>query len=103
MSWVGGCQLHRRLVARVCSDASGAGLERAHLVVVLLSADFLASDYAYGVELTRALELHRGRRLTLVPVVVRNCAWRTLPLRALQALPDGARPIDSWPRREDAL
>jgi hypothetical protein len=78
-------------------------LESADIVVALISADFVASDYAYGRELQRALELHHLRDLVLVPVIARDCLWQNLPIGALQALPDGARPITSWPDQDAAF
>jgi hypothetical protein len=84
-------------------DSIKAKLESADLVVVLVSADFLASSYAYGVELARAMELHRSGTLRLVPVIVRNCRWQRLPLATLHVLPQDGRPIDAWDRRDDAF
>jgi hypothetical protein len=77
-------------------DEISTQLESADLVVALLSADFVASDYAYSRELRRAFELHQLRELVLVPVIARACLWQNLPIGALQALPDGALPITSW-------
>jgi TIR domain/Putative peptidoglycan binding domain len=77
-------------------DEISARLESADIVIALISADFVASEYAYGRELRRALELHRLGELVLVPVIARACHWQNLPIGALQALPDGARPITSW-------
>jgi hypothetical protein len=68
-------------------------LESADIVLALISADFIASEYAYGRELTRALELHRQHRLALVPVIARPCHWKPLPIAELQLLPGEARPI----------
>jgi hypothetical protein len=83
-------------------DEISTQLESADIVVALVSADFVASDYAYGRELRRALELHHLRDLVLVPVIARDCLWQNLPIGALQALPDGARPITSWSDQDAA-
>jgi hypothetical protein len=77
-------------------DEISAQLESADIVVALISADFVASEYAYGREVRRALELHRSGELALLPVIARDYLWQNLPIAALQALPDGARPITSW-------
>jgi hypothetical protein len=77
-------------------------LESADLVIVLVSADFIASDYAIKNELRRAMELHDLGRLLVVPVIVRNCVWQKLPLGRLQALPEHGLPISQWPDRDDA-
>ena len=69
----------------------------------MISADFLASSYAYGRELRRALDLHDQERLRLVPVIGRNCKWQNLPFARLQVLPEGAVAISSWQNRDDAF
>ena len=77
-------------------------LESSHLVLVIVTADFVASDYAYGQELNRALELHDTGLLRLIPVIARNCLWQNLPLARIQVLPEGAVPISRWQDRDDA-
>jgi TIR domain/Putative peptidoglycan binding domain len=79
-----------------------ARLSSSNIVLVLVSADFLASSYAYGKELRRALELHDSGVLTVVPVILRPSLWRNLPIGRLQALPQDARPISTWEDRDSA-
>jgi hypothetical protein len=78
-------------------------LESSDLVLVMISADFLASNYAYGRELRVALNLHDQEQLRLLPVIGRNCKWQNLPFARLQTLPEGAVPISSWQNRDDAF
>jgi hypothetical protein len=93
----------RDLVAGADWDSEIRGrLERSDLVIALVSAAFLASSYAYGVEFAAALELHRCGRVRLVPVIVRNCYWQNLPLARLNVLPDAGRPVTGWANRDDA-
>lgn len=83
-------------------DAIASRLEDADIVVVVISSDFVSSEYAYGKELGRALELHDRGQLRVVPVIARNCRWQNLPIGSLQALPESGRPIVSWTNRDDA-
>ena len=83
-------------------DEIASRLEHADIVVVLVSADFVASEYAYGKELRRALELHDRGDLRLVPVIARNCRWQKLPIGRLQVLPEGGTPIAAWVNLDDA-
>jgi hypothetical protein len=46
-------------------------LEQASLILLLVSADFLASDYCYEVEMQRALALHEAGRARVIPIAVR--------------------------------
>ena len=78
-------------------------LESSHLIVVLISADFLASEYAYKKELSVALERHDQGKARLIPIIARNCVWKHLPFARLQVLPHGGKPISTWPDQDDAF
>ena len=77
-------------------------LESADIVLVLVSPDFLASEYAYGREMSRAQERHMSGEAIIVPIILRPSDWQHGPLAALQALPSDGRPISSWPNRDEA-
>jgi hypothetical protein len=79
-----------------------AHLDQAQVVILLLSPDFLESDYCYGVELKRALQLHREARVHVIPVLLYPCLWDATPLQELQALPDGGKSISEWPNQAAA-
>src|ERR1035438_10315576 len=75
-------------------------LESADIVMLLVSPDFLASDYAYSREMLRALERHQSGSATVVPIILRPSDWQYSPLASLQALPSRGRPVSSWPNRQ---
>ncbi len=68
-------------------------LDKAAIIVFLVSADLLASDFVHEVELPRALERRRCNEAVLIPVIVRACPWRETLLGHLQALPRAGDPI----------
>jgi len=70
-------------------------LEAADLILLLVSADFLASDYIHDIELKRALERHNAKAARVVPVIVRPCMWQYSAFAKLQALPRDAEPVIS--------
>jgi tetratricopeptide (TPR) repeat protein len=78
-------------------------LETASVILLLVSADFLASDYCYGIEMKRALERHAANEARVVPILVRPVDWTNAPFAHLQALPTDAKPIASWQSKERAL
>jgi DNA-binding NarL/FixJ family response regulator len=78
-------------------------LNRAHLILLLVSSDFLASDYCWGVEMKRALERHETGEARVIPVILRPCEWRDAPFGKLHALPRDARAISTWPDPDEAL
>lgn len=75
---------------------------QADVVLLLVSADFLASDYCYDVELELALEREGRGETRVVPIILRACDWKSAPFARLQALPENARPVTSWPNRDEA-
>src|SRR5947209_7388719 len=70
-------------------------LEQASLILLLVSVDFLASDYCYEVEMQRALKLHDLGQARVIPIVVRPVDWRGAPFAHLQALPTDAKPLST--------
>lgn len=79
-----------------------ASVDSASLVILLLSADLLASDGIARVALDRAIRRHHSGTTRVVPVLVRACDWKTGPLGSLQTLPRNGRPVATWDRRDDA-
>lgn len=82
--------------------AISAHLEESDIILLLLSADFLASDYAYEVEARRALERHMNRDALVIPVILRDVDWSRSPFDKLQALPKDGMPVTIWPNRDSA-
>src|SRR6266536_5922715 len=81
-------------------------LNSAHIILLLISAEFINSDYCYSKEMTYALKRHHARQARVVPIILRPCNWQMTPLRELQALPKNAIPVVSSARgnfREEAF
>jgi hypothetical protein len=78
-------------------------LNSAAVVLLLVSANFLASDYCYDVEMTRALQRHDAGEARVVPVILREVDWRGAPFAKLKALPKDGKPVTSWSTRDKAL
>ncbi|MDP2313812.1 MAG: toll/interleukin-1 receptor domain-containing protein [Pseudomonadota bacterium] len=68
-------------------------LEEADIILLLVSPDFLASDYCWDIEMKRAMERHDAREAYVVPIFVRACSWRGSPFEKLQGVPDPKVPI----------
>jgi hypothetical protein len=78
-------------------------LEDADIILLLVSADFLASDYCYEREMMRALERHREGSAIVIPVILRACPWHDAPFGKLMATPTDGRPITQWPDKDQAF
>lgn len=77
-------------------------LNGSDLILLLVSAEFIASDYCFDVEMARAIERHRTGEARVIPIILRQCDWKETPLRELLALPTDGIPVDQWPRSNDA-
>jgi hypothetical protein len=79
-----------------------AQLQAASLVVLLISAAFIASEYCWGREMHVALERHDAGRACVVPVIVRPVDWASAPFAKLQVVPRNAKPVTLWNPRDSA-
>jgi len=94
----------RELVAG--SDWAGgidAHLEQADIILLLVSADFIASRYCYQIEMKRALERHEAGQARVIPIALRPADWKDMPFASLQALPTDARAITLWDNEDAAF
>jgi len=76
-------------------------LRSADIVLLLVSADFLASDYCYSEEMKRALQRHKEGTARVIPIILRPVYWKNAPFSKLQVLPTGAKAITSWPNPDE--
>lgn len=77
-------------------------LSRARVILLLISSDFMASDDCRDISL-EAMRRRSEGEVTVVPIIVRKCAWTKTPLAQIQALPADGRPVDDWPTKDAAF
>src|SRR5215471_15764918 len=70
-------------------------LAAADIILLLISPDFLSSDYVGGVELERVIVRHEARTALVIPVILRPCLWQRGAFAKLQALPTDGEPVTS--------
>ncbi len=78
-------------------------LNTADIILLLISPDFLASEYCYSVEMARAMERHYAEAARVIPIILRPTDWKGTPFEQLQALPSNAQPVSRWKDRDEAL
>jgi len=78
-------------------------LASADIILLLVSASFLASKYCWSVEMEKALERHDHGDAKVVPVILRHCRWGGTPFAKLQAAPKDGKPVTSWRDQDEAL
>lgn len=74
-----------------------------NIILLLVSSDFLNSDYCYTKEMERALERHEAADAIVIPVILRASDWHSAPFGRLQATPPDGKPITQWPDRDEAF
>ena len=75
----------------------------AKLILLLISSDFIASEFCYEKELAAALKRDKTKTARVLPVILRPCLWQDLPFGKLQAIPDEGKPVTSWPSPDEAM
>lgn len=78
-------------------------LNTAQIILLLISPDFLASDFCYGIEMKHAMERHECGEARVIPVILRACLWTRAPFGKLQALPQDGKPITSWKNLDEGF
>ena len=78
-------------------------LEKADIILLLVSADFLASDYCYDIEMQRALEWHQRGEARVIPVILRPCEWQKAPFGSLLTTPTDGKPVTKFENLDDAF
>jgi hypothetical protein len=85
-------------------------LRTADVVLLLISKDFIASDYIMGAELHLAMERQSRGDAVVIPILLRQVDLQPedaadMPFVNLlkpQGLPKDLKPVTSWPNRDEA-
>ncbi|MDX2213840.1 MAG: toll/interleukin-1 receptor domain-containing protein [Oculatellaceae cyanobacterium bins.114] len=78
-------------------------LNSSEIILLLISPDFLASDYCFDIELRRAMERHERGEARVIPIILRPVDWQGASFGKLQALPKNAKAITLWDNRDEAF
>jgi internalin A len=77
-------------------------LARADIILLLISADFIASDYCYEIELEQAMKRHHSGEAQVIPIILRSADWKGTPFSKLQALPTSGKAVTTWDDPDEA-
>src|SRR6266436_6360055 len=80
-------------------------LNTAQIILLLISASFLASPYCSGIEMKRAMERHGAGEARVIPIILRPVLWKEAPFSHLQALPTNGVPVTDrkWHTQDEAF
>jgi hypothetical protein len=87
----------------VWGNTISANLEKAQIILLLVSIDFINSEYCYDTELERALERNDAGKAKVIPIILRACMWQQTPFAKLQGLPKDGQAVALWPDRDAAF
>ncbi|MGA2902677.1 MAG: TIR domain-containing protein [Candidatus Korobacteraceae bacterium] len=74
-------------------------LESSPLILLLVTENFLASDYCYCKEMKVAVERHNNRQARVIPIILKPADWQDTPFGKLVALPRDGKAPALWPVR----
>jgi internalin A len=77
-------------------------LEQSDVVLLLVSPDFLASDYCHEIEAPRAIKLYEAGEAIVIPILIRPVDWNSVSFSHIQALPTDLKPVTKWADKDDA-
>jgi hypothetical protein len=83
-------------------SALTAKLASSDIILLLVSASFLSSDYCYDTEMKQAMVQHENGRSVVVPIILRPCSWHSAPFGHLLALPTDGKALTLWPNHDEA-
>ena len=82
-------------------------LDSANLILLLVSPDFLASDYCFGIEIDKAMTRLKRGEVIVAPILLKQCLWKESPFSELQMVPrdtdNNIKAVVSWPSADDGL
>lgn len=78
-------------------------LESSQIILLLVSAHFLASDYCYEKEMTLAIEKHEDGSAIVIPVILHPCDWHSAPFGHLKATPTDGKPVSMYANQQEAF
>lgn len=77
-------------------DEISKHIDEAQIILLLISPDFMASDFCISKELKQAILQQETKKTCVVPVILRPVHWQIPPLNKLQALPKDGAPVTEW-------
>ena len=83
-------------------EAIDTHLETSALILLLISPDFIASDYCFDIEMQRAVKRHDNGEAIVIPIILRPADWKGSPFAKLQALPRDGKPVSTYADRDVA-
>ncbi len=83
-------------------DTIKTKLKEADIILFLVSANFINTDYIWNHEIPLAEEQRKNGKARVIPIILKSCQWTKLDFAKQMALPSKGIPINSFPDRDTA-
>jgi len=79
-------------------------LQAADIILLVVSLEFIASDYEWDIELKKAIERHNNKEAIVIPIILSPCDWMgdETPFSKLSAIPTNGKPITTFKNQDEA-
>lgn len=84
-------------------EAIDRNISSAEIILLLVSPDFIDSDYCYEKEMHSAMQRHQAGQAIVIPVILRPCEWHGAPFGNLNAVPRDGKAITRMPDIDEAM
>lgn len=78
-------------------------LNTAQIILLLVSPDFIESDYCYSIEMQKAIERHKNKEARAVAILLRPVYWQDTLVASLPMLPKDANPVTMHENQDEAM
>jgi TIR domain len=78
-------------------------LNTAQIILLLVSANFIASDFCYSTEMKQAITRHNVNKARVIPILLRPTDWQGAPFAKLKMLPTDAKAITMWTDHDEGF
>ena len=83
-------------------DSISENIKTSELIIILVSADLLASDFFIDKELKIIMQRHQTGEARVIPIILRPCFWQETELKQLQVIPENGKPVTMWENSDAA-
>ena len=78
-------------------------LLKCNVILLMISADFLNSEYCYSIEMMQAIERDHSGTAIVIPILLRHCYWQEAPFRSLLFATKDAKPVSDYRTKDEAF
>jgi hypothetical protein len=85
------------------SNSINENLNNADIILLLVSVDFINSEYCFELEMNQAIARHESGEAVVIPIIIRPCLWQRLPFGKFQTATRDGKPVEKYPSYDDAF